>query len=136
MGGRGGSSGLSKSGSGGSAKSSSAFTPNAPTIEIKSYYRKGNYGDTVKVAKETSDGNLVFENARAEFSRGNKPGATTKDVTFTLRHGFVWHNNDKRFYGINWDNVKSVSGNTYDMNSELKKKGFKWNSSTKSWVKE
>lgn len=135
MGGRGGSSGIGKKRSNSSKKSSIALILDAPTIEIKSYYRKGHYGDTVKVSKETSDGNLVFENAIAEFSRDNKPSATTKDVTFTLRHGFVWHNNDKRFYGINWDNVKSVSGNTYDMNDELKKRGYRWNSNTKSWVK-
>lgn len=116
-------------------KNSSALTSNSPTIEIKSYFRKGNYGDTVMTAKETSAGNLAFEYAKAEFSHDNKPNANTKDVTFSLQHGFVWHNKDKKFYGINWDNVKSVSGKTYGFNDELKKLGFKWNGDTKSWVK-
>ncbi|MCM1219820.1 MAG: hypothetical protein NC548_35565 [Lachnospiraceae bacterium] len=127
--------GRGRSGNNKQSDQKSAFIPDAPVIEIKSYYRKGYYGDTVRIAKQTSEGNIVFENAKAEFDPGQKFDAKTKDVTFKVQHGFVWHNNDKRFYGINWDNVKSVSGNTYDMNNELKKRGFKWDSNSKSWRK-
>lgn len=37
--------------------------------------------------------------------------------------------------GVNWDNVKAVSGNAYNMRTFLKKKGFKWNSKEKRWEK-
>lgn len=41
-----------------------------------------------------------------------------------------------RSVGINWDNVKSVSGQTYDVKSFLKEKGFKWDGESKSWKKQ
>lgn len=37
--------------------------------------------------------------------------------------------------GINWDNVKAVSGGTYSMRTFLKSKGFKWDGTNKKWIK-
>lgn len=37
--------------------------------------------------------------------------------------------------GINWENVKSVSGRTYDVKEDLKKMGFAWDKDAKKWVR-
>lgn len=114
-----------------------ALIPDAPIIEIKSFFRsKPRYfGVTVRKAKEISAGHIVFENAKADFLYDESRNANTKNVIFKIQHGFVWRNKDKSFYGIDWDNVLSVSGNTFDLNDELKKRGFRWNSESKIWVK-
>lgn len=131
MGGRGGSGGFS----------SSALDPKAKTVTIETYYRRSgrfgsHYGDSVLEAKQTSDGNIVFSYADANFSN-DRQKANTQDVTFEIKHGAVTHFNNGRtqFYGINWDKVKSVSGQTYDIKSYIKDKGFKWDRENKRWVR-
>ncbi len=42
---------------------------------------------------------------------------------------------DIRSVGIDWDKVKTVSGQTYNVKDLLKEKGFKWNGAGKNWVK-
>ena len=37
--------------------------------------------------------------------------------------------------GVNWDNVKAVSGATFEIRPYLKQMGFKWDGAKKSWVK-
>lgn len=37
--------------------------------------------------------------------------------------------------GVNWNNVKAVSGATFEIRPYLKQMGFKWNGSAKKWVK-
>lgn len=61
-----------------------------------------------------------------EFSDGSRPKSKVKSEN---TDGSI------RSVGIDWDNVNSVSGPTYNIKSLLKAKGFKWNGSTKSWVK-
>ena len=36
---------------------------------------------------------------------------------------------------MNWSKIKTISGKTYDVSALIKQKGFKWDKSTKSWVK-
>lgn len=43
---------------------------------------------------------------------------------------------DVRSAGIDWDKVKTVSGQTYNVKSLLKDKGFKWDKANKVWSKE
>lgn len=38
-------------------------------------------------------------------------------------------------FGIDWNNVKSVRGETYGVREYIKQKGFKWNRSTERWEK-
>lgn len=40
-----------------------------------------------------------------------------------------------RAVGMNWGKIKTISGKTYDVSALIKQKGFKWDKSTKSWVK-
>lgn len=65
------------------------------------------------------------------------PKANTKDVTYKIQHGIVSYDDSRGIesYGIRWDKVSSVSGQTYNIRSMLKEKGFRWDGKTKSWVK-
>lgn len=132
MGGRGSSSGFSR-------KTNAVLDANAKEITIKTYYRKrGNfgahYGDIVMEAVSHDDGKISFEKAYGDF---DKNGSNTTDVVFKIRHGSVTHfnNGQTTFYGINWENVKEVSGKTYDIKSELRNMGFKWDGIAKKWIK-
>lgn len=40
-----------------------------------------------------------------------------------------------KIHGVNFDNVKSVSGDTFALKQELKQLGFKWDSAKKRWTK-
>lgn len=37
--------------------------------------------------------------------------------------------------GVNWNNVKAVSGATFEIRPYLKQMGFKWDGSVRKWVK-
>lgn len=108
---------------------------------IETYYRQSgrfgaHYGDSVMEAKAGKAGEISFDYADAKFKDKNDK-SNTKEVTFEIAHGSVTHynNGNTTFYGINWNNVKSVSGNTYQIRSELKEKGFRWDGKEKKWVK-
>jgi hypothetical protein len=134
MGGRGGTSGIRNI-------SNSAINARAKEIEIETYYRRSgsygsHYGDSVYEAKAGPDGEIVFDYARASF-KDRSSRANTQEVTFKIRNGAVQHfnNGNTTFYGINWDNVKSVSGATYDFKNSIKEKGFHWDGKLKKWVR-
>ena len=135
MGGRGGTSGIRSGGR------NSAIDYRAKEIEIETYYRRSgsygsHYGDSVYEAKAGADGEIVFDYATANFKDRNSK-ANTQDVTFKIRNGAVQHFNSgsTSFYGINWDNVKSVSGPTYDFKNSIREKGFRWDGKLKKWVR-
>nr|DAI87362.1 MAG TPA: hypothetical protein [Caudoviricetes sp.] len=132
MGGRGGKSGF---------YSTKTLDPRAKKTVIETYYRKSgimgsHYGDSVMQATAGKDGEINFDYAEAHF-KNKFDKANTQDVTFEISHGSVTHFNNGRttFYGINWENVKSVTGNTYPIRGELKDKGFSWDGKGKKWVK-
>lgn len=132
-----GSSGFDKAGNQG------ALPGNAKTITIETEYRKSNavfnyydgFRDTVLEAKQTADGNISFSHANPEFT-DDRIKANTRDVKFEIKHGAVKNKKGYvEFHGINWDKVKSVSGQTYSIKDDIKEKGFRWDGKTKSWVK-
>lgn len=133
MGGRGGSSGF---------RNNSALQNNAPEIIIETYFRRSDagygsrsgYKQNVLEAVETSRGEIKFRNAQAEFM-DNHTKANTRDVQFKIRHGAVYHKSGYEFHGINWDNVSSVSGDTYAIREEIKERGFRWDKANKRWIK-
>lgn len=132
MGGRGGQSGFA---------SRQSLDPSAKKTVIETYYRQSgrfgaHYGDSVMEARAGKAGEISFDYADAKFKDKNDK-SNTKKVTFEISHGSVTHynNGNTTFYGINWNNVKSVVGNTYQIRSELKEKGFRWDGKEKKWVK-
>ena len=132
--------GSSKAGANGAPQraSNSALDNGAETITIQTYYRRGyrgsgsGFGETAYEAKESADGELVFARATPEYAP-SRPQDNTVDVTFRIQNGYV----PKRdtFYGINWDKVTSVSGDTYYMRDAIKDRGFTWDGDRKRWVK-
>lgn len=54
----------------------------------------------------------------------------------TIKYGYndtAPHTENGDVFGVNWDNVKSVSGQTYDLRSEIKDRGFRWDGKNKRW---
>lgn len=133
MGGRGGTSFFS-------AKNS-VLDPKAKEQVIETYYRRSgragsHYGDSVFEATVGPDGEISFDYATAHF-KNRFDNSNTQDVTFKIKHGAVQHFNSgsTEFYGINWDNVKSVSGQTFSIKDHIKDLGFRWSGKDKKWVK-
>lgn len=136
MGGRGGASGIGR-------KSRSALDPKAKEQTITTFYRRNSiygphYRDDVYEAVEQKNekGGIEIVKAYGTFDNSN-PKANTKDVTYKIQHGIVSYDDSRGIesYGIRWDKVSSVSGQTYNIRSMLKEKGFRWDGKTKSWVK-
>ena len=133
MGGRGGASSFSKK--------NAVLDPKAKEQVIETYFRRkgafgAHYGDSAYEAKAGENGELILNYATAHFTNP-KDQSNTQDVTFTIKHGAVQHFNSgaTEFYGINWDNVKSVSGQTYGIKDHIKDHGFRWSGKDKKWVK-
>jgi hypothetical protein len=122
--------------SGGKAKANSVFTSDKITV-IESYYRRspGYYGEQVLEAKSSEDGVIEFAKPSWEYENSK---SNTIDVRAEMRAGV--RGKCDRFsegddFGINWDNVKVIKGNTYPVSSIARSKGFKWNKVKKVWEK-
>ena len=112
---------------------------NAKPRQIETQYRTPSvsmrgitgYKDKILEAKSDKDGNVTFEYAtpkkRDKTAKTNK----TEYVTYEVSHGAV----NGEIFGVNLDKANSVSGQTYNLREELKKKGFKWDGKKKAWVK-
>lgn len=116
----------------------------------------------VLVAGTDNKGNLVLQQARPMY-RGNL-SSTESPSLFSLRHGitnlttldkepkgqpqydgktsyydFLKTSSPKvgsiQSFGIDWNNVKSVRGETYGVREYIKQKGFKWNAQKERWEK-
>ena len=108
--------------------------PSAEPREIEAVYResRGYYGsyyknEILQASADDRTGELSFDYATHE-KRENK----TQYLTHKLNAGAE----DGDTFGINWDKVKAVSGQTYGIRAELKERGFKWDGKTKKWRKE
>lgn len=129
MGGRGGSSGLS-SGSGVIDKNAKARTIETVYREAKGY-SGSYYKDEVLQAVDNGNGEVHFQYATPESREKTAKTNRTQYVTFKLKAGAENGN----VFGVNWDKVKSVSGQTYNMKSEIKDRGFRWDGAKKMWVR-
>lgn len=131
MGGRGSSSGLSRGGR------NSVIDPKAKIRTIETEYKKsggfggGYYKAEVLEAVEDGKGGIKFLYATPEKREQTAKTNKTQYLTYKLKAGAE----NGETFGINWDNVKSVSGQTYNLRSEVKDRGFKWDGKTKSWIR-
>ena len=109
----------------------------AKTIETQyktssgSFHGYTGYKDEILEAKSDSSGNVIFEYATPKTREKTAKTNKTQYVTFELKHGAV----NGEIFGVNLDKAISVSGQTYNLKDELKKKGFKWNKDRKAWTK-
>lgn len=112
------------------------------TIISKSTYRDGVYsvsavdggGINVSPMRGQRTGSENDSNSRPEYSY-----STNGAYIDAGKGGFNSEYKDERdktvTKGVNWDNVKFVTGDTYKLRPELKQLGFKWNGTTKRWEK-
>lgn len=92
-------------------------------------WQRGRYDDEVLEAKTDGNGNVSFQYAKADNYEKTAKTNKTNHVTYTVSHGAV----NGETFGINWDKVKSISGQTYNLREEAKKHGLKWDGATKTW---
>lgn len=124
MGGRGGASGLS--GGGG------VIDRKASTRTIETTYRRSTgYKSEILEAVDGGNGQLEFRYATPQKREKTAKTNQTEYVTFKLKAGA--ENGD--IFGVNWDKVKSVSGQTYNIKGGIKDRGFKWDGKNKRWVR-
>lgn len=92
-------------------------------------WKQGRYTDTVLVAETDGNGNLTFSYPTAE--KFEKTGKTNKThyVTYKVQAGAI----NGETFNINWDKVKSVSGETYSIRKAAKDAGLKWDAEKKKW---
>lgn len=130
MGGRGSASGMS-------GGKNSVIDKKAKIRTIETEYREsrgyssGYYKDTILEARENGKGELEFVYATPEKREKTAKTNRTQYLTYKLKAGAE----NGSVFGVNWDNVKSVSGQTYDLRSEIKDRGFRWDGKNKRWVK-
>lgn len=128
MGGRGNSSGMASGG---------VLDRKAPVRELEAVYREargfspGYYKGTILEAIDAKNGELQFVYATPELREKTAKTNRTTYLTYKLRSGA----DNGEVFGVNWDNVKVVSGQTYDIRSELKERGFRWDKENKRWVR-
>lgn len=126
MGGRGGNSGMTWGG---------IIDRNAPTRTIEAVYREARgmrvsyYKDEILEASDNGNGELTFSYATPVSREKTAKTNSTQYLTYKLKAGA--ENGD--VFGVNWDKVKSVSGQTYNLRQEIKSRGFKWNGTEKRW---
>ena len=95
-------------------------------------------GAVVLEAKNNGNGNieLVYanpigyreQNSKATYAQYELVSGLTNRTATGKSMELTSHN-------INWDEVKSVSGRTYDVRGYLRSKGFRFDGTTKNWVK-
>lgn len=126
MGGRGASSGINSGG---------VLDRRAEERTIETAYREPNYRgsayykDEVLEAVPGGSGEVDFVYATPDNREKTAKTNRTQYVTFKLKSGSV----NGESFGIKWENVKSVSGQTYNMRDQLKELGFKWDKTGKKW---
>lgn len=88
------------------------------------------------VADKNSKGTLILDFPKdVTYEQANSNTTYARGV---INHGFINTANGSmsgRWVGINWDNVKEVKGETFDVKGMLKEKGFKWDRNSYSWKK-
>ena len=102
--------------------------------------------DTVKGAVGKGNTDTLFRvsakgNGEIEFkeSYGEKIGGSRKYPVYKHEEVGAYYltktEGESEQRGINWDNVKSVSGKTFRAKEDLKSRGFSWDRNSQKWVK-
>lgn len=98
-------------------------------IERGGFAGRNRYKSEVLEAETDGKGNLTFYYATPETNTKLAKTNLTHYVTYNVQAGAV----DGKSFGINWDKVQSVSGQTYNLRAEAKAHGLSWDGATKSW---
>lgn len=92
-------------------------------------WQRGRYDTEVLEATTDGKGNLTFDYAQPDTKEKTAKTNKTNYLTYNVQAGAV----DGKSFGINWDKVQSISGQTYNMRAEAKAHGLTWDGATKSW---
>lgn len=92
-------------------------------------WNRGRYDTEVLEATTDGKGNLTFDYAQPDSREKTAKTNKTNYLTYNVQAGAV----DGKSFGINWDKVQSVSGQTYNLRAEAKAHGLSWDGATKSW---
>lgn len=116
----------------GYGKQASVLDGGAEERIIKTKYNtRGYYKDSVLEAFASADGGVEFRYSQSrEFEVLAKTNRLV-NVIFKVRSGAL--NGD--IFGVNWENVQYVSGNTYGIKEEIKSHGFRWDRENKIWIR-
>ena len=130
---------MSKRGSGsastrmGGSKDGSIIGGAKKTVEARYIegrgWNRGRYDTEVLEATTDGKGNLTFNYAQPDSREKTAKTNKTNYLTYNVQAGAV----DGKSFGINWDKVQSVSGQTYNLRAEAKAHGLSWDGATKSW---
>lgn len=127
FGGRGSSSGISSK--------SGVIDKTAKERTIEAIYRQSNrgsyYKDEILEAVDAGNGEVHFQYASPVSRQKTAKTSSTQYLTYKLKAG----SENGEIFGVNWDKVKSVSGQTYNIKSEIKDKGFTFDGKTKTWIR-
>lgn len=126
MGGR-GASGSSRAGGG-------AISATQVQTITTTYYSRGSlsgsrFKDEVLEATADKAGNVTFSYATPKFGGKSAKSNKTQTVSYSIKAGAV----NGETFGINWDKVKSISGQTYSLRKAAKDAGLKWDRQSKTW---
>lgn len=94
-------------------------------------FSRSYYKDEILEAVDKGDGHVEFVYASPEKREKTAKTNRTQYLTYRLKAGAE----NGEIFGVNFENVKSISGQTYNLRSQVKEKGFKWDGKNKRWVK-
>lgn len=94
-------------------------------------WNRAYYKDEVLEASTDGNGNVTFSYAKADSYEKTAKTNRTNYVTYTLKAGAV----NGETFNIDWDKVKSISGQTYNLRAAAKKAGLSWDGKNKKWVR-
>lgn len=95
----------------------------------------GRWKSTILEASDAKNGELYLDYAAADSYE--HPNLNTTTATYKIAAGIYNQTGDRKLrdHNIDWDNVSSVSGKTFDIMDFLKEKGFHWDRAQKKYVK-
>lgn len=102
---------------------------------IDSYMREARgwgssyHKDDILEATTDGHGNVTFSWARADSYRKTAKTNRTVYTQYTLQAGAV----NGETFGINWNKVQSVSGQTYGVREAARNAGLSWDSAKRQW---
>lgn len=122
---RGGGRGVSKDG---------ALTLNNPKTVVTTFFEArgwsgSRYSDEILEATTDGNGNLTFNYATGGTFEKTAKTNRRNNVTYQIAAGAV----NGSTFNVNWDKVKSISGQTYKLRQAAKEHGLSWDSEKKIW---
>ena len=150
MGGRGSSSGMT---GGSNSSNKKSYTTADKTVEVMpaktirtTDIENADYKSKQReLLNVTANGNGEITVSKARYRDTGEGSRKYPIYEYDVKGAYIYPGTDAHDYsdgrdatvvkGVNFENVKSVKGDTYNLRAYLKEKGFKWNGAKKAWEK-